>query len=70
MVRLYIKEHRLYKIAIGYLALKLEMRRCGVMLAFFIVILLIASHVMEDEESFSGNIEVAIEQNLTKVNRP
>lgn len=46
------------------------MRRCGIMLAFFIVILLIASHVMEDEESFSGNMEVVIEQNLAKVNRP
>lgn len=46
------------------------MRRCGFMLAFFIVILLIVSHVMEDEESFNGNMEVAVEQNLTKVNRP
>ena len=46
------------------------MRKCGYMLAFFIVILLIASHFMEDEEPINGGLEVAIELKQNKVTRP
>ncbi|MBU2900397.1 hypothetical protein [Maribacter dokdonensis] len=46
------------------------MRKCGYMLAFFIVILLIASHFMEDEEPINEGLEVAIELKLNKVTRP
>ncbi len=45
------------------------MRKCSIMLALFIVVLLIASQFMQEEEGLSENLTVVLEvqeQNLTR----
>lgn len=59
-----------FSLEFQYIINEIEMRKCGYMLAFFIVILLIASHFMEDEERINEGLEVAIELKQNKVTRP
>ncbi|MDP5060803.1 MAG: hypothetical protein NWP64_02690 [Maribacter sp.] len=46
------------------------MKKCGIMLALFIVVLLVASQFMQDEDGLSEHMTVAIEVQNQNIDRP
>ncbi|WP_282074797.1 hypothetical protein [Maribacter aquivivus] len=46
------------------------MRKCGLMLALFIVVLMIASQFMQDEDGLNENMTVVMEVQKRNIDRP
>ncbi|WP_405399855.1 hypothetical protein [Maribacter sp. Asnod2-G09] len=46
------------------------MKKCGVMLALFIVALLVASQFMQDEDGVNENMAVVMEVQKRNINKP
>ncbi|MGO4920339.1 hypothetical protein [Maribacter spongiicola] len=46
------------------------MKKCGIMLALFIVALLVASQFMKDEDGLNENMTVVIEVQNQNIDRP
>ncbi|WP_170861928.1 hypothetical protein [Maribacter aquivivus] len=46
------------------------MKKCGLMLALFIVVLMIASQFMQDEDGLNENMTVVMEVQKRNIDRP
>lgn len=53
-----------------YVINEINMKKCGIMLALFIVALLVASQFMKDEDGLNENMTVAIEVQNQNIDRP
>ncbi len=53
-----------------YVIDEINMKKCGIMLALFIVALLVASQFMQDEDGLNENMTVALEVQNQNIDRP
>lgn len=53
-----------------YVINKFDVKKCGIMLALFIVVLIVASQFMQDEDGSNENITVALEPQKRNKIRP
>ena len=53
-----------------YVINEINMKKCGIMLALFIVALLVASQFMQDEDGLNENMTVALEVQNQNIDRP
>jgi hypothetical protein len=49
---------------------QIDMKKCGLMLALFIVVLMVASQFMKDEEGVNENMTMVMEVQKRNINKP
>lgn len=53
-----------------YVINEINMKKCGIMLALFIVALLVATQFMRDEDSINEKMTIALEVQNQNIDRP